>query len=187
MRRLRFGVGQLLVRPSRHLLEPRDVILSLGDLPPGWRALDQRRWRTGISDQPWAQRARQLGSVTAWRSFESPAERQWLWVQASPFANEEDAAAALSAWSQHTLRNLNAQVTVTAAEPGPDIVLPGSRVTTLQQSIQGRGSDGIVRYLLWLRANVFSAMCASGESWTWPALRDLAATQNDRIDAILIR
>jgi hypothetical protein len=79
--------SQIGVRRSAHLLEPGRILIGLAGLPPGWTMLDQRRWRTGQrSDQPWAARARALGSVTAWRSFAHEGRNRWLWAQATPLA-----------------------------------------------------------------------------------------------------
>jgi hypothetical protein len=139
LRRLRWAASQLGVRPSPHLLEPGRFLVDLADLPPGWRILDQRRWRTGQQrDQPWAARARVLGSVTAWRSFANPAHDRWLWAQASPLASVEDAGHALPAVWEHRLANLRAQVRVVATEDGPPLAVHAEQVLTRQERTLGQ-------------------------------------------------
>jgi len=161
------------------------MIIRLQDLPSGWKVLDQRRWRTGISNEPWALRARKLGGVTAWRSFAAPSKRQGLWVQATPFARDDDAAAALVVFLEHGMKNLRAQVVVTATRSGPELGIPASAAKTVEQLVKGPKGESSVRYVLWVRAAVLSALCGSGEDWSWQRLEELAQTQTRRIDTIV--
>jgi hypothetical protein len=74
-------------------------LLAAADLPGGpWRVLDQRTWRTGTIGSPtlWGDRARQAGSVTAWRSFRDAGAERWAWIQIAPLASAGDAESALS-------------------------------------------------------------------------------------------
>src|SRR3989442_2381741 len=125
LRRLRLAASQIAVRTSRHLPEPRSVLLAPEDLAPGWRVLDERRWRTGSGKEPWAVRVRELGGVTAWRSFVASSNDRWLWVQASPLANVEDAQAALEAFWSNRLKNLAAQGSRNSAPEGAAMTLSG--------------------------------------------------------------
>ena len=71
LRRLRFAVSQIEVKASRHLPEPRGMLITVQDLPPGWKVLDERRWRTGAALEAfWSSRLKSLAahvSVTATR------------------------------------------------------------------------------------------------------------------------
>lgn len=185
-RRLRLVISQLGVRRSRTLPEPRDMILGVEDLPAGWRVLDQRRWRTGVSSEPWAVRARQLGGLTAWRSFAFSSE-EYLWVQATPLASESDAAAALATSLDYQLKNLRVQVTVTATQDGPALELPQSAVITVEQRTMGPKGPGLVRLLLWAHASVLSVLCGTGTALSWQRLDELARIQTRRIDTIIAK
>jgi len=187
LRRLRLAASQIAVRTSRHLPEPRSMLLAPEDLAPGWRVLDERRWRTGSGKQPWAVRVRELGGVTAWRSFVASSNDRWLWVQASPLANVEDAQAALEAFWSNRLKNLAAQVSVTATRDGPDMTLSGGSVKTVEQLTTGPVGPGTSRYLAWTHGRVVSALAGSafGEVWPWQSLEEVASKQNRRIDAVL--
>ena len=176
-RRLRFVISQLGVRRSRTLPEPRDMILGVEDLPAGWRVRDQRRWRTRVSSEPWAVRARQLGGLTAWRSFAFSSE-EYLWVQATPLASESDAAAPLATSLDYQLQNLRAQVTVTATQ---------SAVITAEQRTMGPKGPGLVRLLLWAHASVLSVLCGTGTALSWQRLDELARIQTRRIDTIIAK
>ncbi len=161
------------------------MLIGLEDLPPGWTMLDRRRWRTGISTELWAIRARQLGGVTAWRSFAAPSKRQWLWTQATPLASDDDAAAALAVFLDLGLKNLRARVVVTSTQPGPDLRLPGIVVRTVEQLTTGPKGAGTVRYVVWAHARVLSVLCGSGDDWLWSRLDTLARAQTERIDTIV--
>jgi hypothetical protein len=90
LRHLRWAASQLGARGSGRLLDPTLVLLRLGDMPEGWRQIDERRWRTGRGGggrEPWAVRAREMRGVTAWRSFAAVPDGLWLWAQATPLAS----------------------------------------------------------------------------------------------------
>jgi hypothetical protein len=189
LRRLRWVASQLGARGSGRLLEPAQVLLRLGDLPDGWRRIDERRWRTGRSGgaEPWAARARELGGVTAWRSFAAARGGRWLWAQATPMAGEADAADALDGIWDHSLRNLRARVEVVASRTGPTLHLPDSSVMTLEQQTRGRGTAGIARHLAWSCRGVVSVLAGSGSgnAWEWQDLEVLASIQTGRIRALI--
>ncbi len=90
-KRIRFGLAQLGTKPGgKDLLSG---LLAADDLPGrGWEQLDERAWRTGMveRDAEWAARARQINSVTTWRSFEESTSARWMWVQVVPLACEGD-------------------------------------------------------------------------------------------------
>src|SRR5262249_61706365 len=66
---------------------PRSMLLAVEDLPgAGWRRIDERRWRVGVSSErpDWVERARRAGRGTAWRSFEQGGGGRGRWTQATP-------------------------------------------------------------------------------------------------------
>jgi hypothetical protein len=186
LRRLRFAIGQIGVRASRELPEPSGMLIASEDLPHGWTVLDERRWRTGLGQEGWAIRVRKLGGLTAWRSFKAPSNDRWLWVQATPLADEHDAEAVRTDFRSRTLKNLTAQVKVTATRDGPAMTLHRSTVQTMEQLTNGPAGPGAARYLVWSRGRIVSALCGSafGEPWPWETLGELARKQNQRIDAV---
>lgn len=114
-RRLRFGLAQLGPKPGRKVVLRK--LLTPQELPGGgWRTLDERTWRTGEieKDAGWAVHAREIGSITAWRSFEQESNSCWVWVQAVPLATVDDVGEAMSTIPQRMPRNLHAEVTVMA-------------------------------------------------------------------------
>jgi hypothetical protein len=189
LRRLRLALGQIEVRASKHLPEPRGMLIGLEDLPPRWTVLDERRWRSGAGAEPWAIRVRKLGGLTAWRSFQAPSNDRWLWVQATPLPTKEDADAARAEFWRRTLKNLGAQVRVTATQDGPPLVIAASNAITLEQLTTGPAGPGSARYIVWSHGPIVSALSASafGEPWPWKSLEDLARKQNERIDAVTTR
>ena len=189
LRRLRLALSQIGVRASRHLPEPRGLLIGLEDLPPKWTVLDERRWRSGAVAEPWAVRVRRLGGLTAWRSFKAPSNDRWLWVQATPLATDEDADAARAGFLNRTLKNPSAQVRIMASHDGPPLAVAASHTTTLEQLTTGPAGPGSARYVVWSHGPIVSALSASafGEPWPWTSLVDLARKQNQRIDAVLTR
>lgn len=163
------------------------MLITLEDLPPGWKVLDERRWRTGSSREPWANRVRKLGGVTAWRSFVASSNDRWLWVQASPLANVQDAEAALEAFWSSRLKNLAAQVSVTATQGGPNIILLGGTVKTVEQLTTGPVGPGASRHVAWTHGSVVSALAGSafGEPWRWQSLEEIVSQQNRWIDVVV--
>jgi hypothetical protein len=189
LRRLRLAISQIGVKASQHLPEPRGMLIALEDLPPEWKVLDERRWRSGSGEEPWAIRVRKLGGLTAWRSFQAASNDRWLWVQATPLASDEDAEAARAEFWRRTLKNLAAQVRVTATQDGPPLVIGGSSTTTVEQHTMGPAGPGAARYMVWSHGSIVSAISASasGEPWPWTSLEGLAKKQNERIDAVVVK
>jgi hypothetical protein len=188
LHRLRWAASQLGARGSGRLLDPALVLLRLGDMPRGWRQIDERRWRTGRAGggEPWAARAREMGGVTAWRSFASVPDGLWLWAQATPLASQEDATSALDGIWERSLRNLRARVEVVASEEGPRLQLPDGPAATLEQRTRGQEREGTARYVAWTCRGVVSVIAGSGTgaAWSWPDLQSLASLQSERIRAL---
>lgn len=188
MQRLRLAIAQIGVPLSSNLPEPLPMLLDLADLPAGWKVLDQRRWRAGLTPAPWSQRAKQLAGVTAWRSFESTSEGRWLWTEAMPLASESDVNDALEEVWARTLKNLRAKVRLVSEREGPTLDKLGIANRTLEQATEGRFGPGVVRLAAWSYREVLNVICASAkqDTATWNDLQDLASKQNQRIDLTLI-
>jgi hypothetical protein len=165
------------------------MLITLEDLPPGWKLLDERRWRTGLDREPWAIRVRELGGLTAWRSFEASSSDRWLWVQATPLANDQDAEAAQRDFWDRRMKNLAAQVSVTATHDGPPLSLPASTVKTVEEITKGPAGPGAARYVVCRHGSVVSVLAGSAfsEPWPWGSLEEIARKQNQRIDAVISR
>jgi len=113
-RRARWMMAQLGRKPGRHSSE--DLLLDVADVTDAvgghWEKLDGRTWRTGEGDReaPWAQRARGMASVTAWRSFGNKAESRWIWCQVVPLASASDVGAAARDIADKAIPNRSAKV-----------------------------------------------------------------------------
>ncbi len=113
------------------------MLLDLDDLPAGWTVMDNRRWRTGQTQAPWSQRAKRLGGVTGWRSFQSSTKDEWVWAEAIPLASDSDVTEALAEIWSRTLKNLRANVRLVDECDGPVLTGLGASVRTLEQSTDG--------------------------------------------------
>ena len=167
------------------------MLLTLDDLPgEGWRALDERTWRTGRGGTrtDWAKQARDAKSITAWRSFEQVGEQRGLWCEVVPLASQEDAEAALGAVPEMGLRNLGAKVRLTnrreVAVPPP---AGGSRVWAREETTEGANGIGRALYLAWSYQQMLNILACSGgeDRWDWPQVQALAEAQTTRVEAAL--
>lgn len=185
--RARFVLAQIATI-SRGGAGSMSMLLSIEDLPgAGWRQIDERRWRIGVSSEgsEWMERARRARCVTVWRSFEQVGAGRWLWTQASPLVNEADAEASLMVLQAHRLSNLRAQVRVVEeGEVEPLPISHASKVVAFRQTTIGRGGEGIALYLAWAYRHVMSVLACSGTkgSWTWEDAVNLASIQGRHID-----
>lgn len=182
LQRLRFATAQIWVRRSRTLLDPIDILPIAAELGAGFQLIDQRRWRTGISKEMWAIRARRAGSVTAWRSF-SDGGRRGIWIQAFPVADEEDAKSPLGNLWSGTLRNLRFRGRLLETRPGPKITSLGSDSSTMEQDVAMGDHLVTTRYVAWRKGSLINALAATGpaKTWTWDDIARLAEAQNLRV------
>jgi hypothetical protein len=186
LRRARFAVAQLGRKAGK-----RDVLAGLlgcGDLPGGpWHVVDERTWRTGVTgpSMPWGERARQVGSVTAWRSFRDAGASRWAWVQVTPLASAEDANDALTGIGERALINLKAEGRLVSEFDVP--VEPFSRASAVwarEQHTEGRDGPGVVLMLAGAVSEWLMVLCLSGSpAWDWPSASELAAVQAARLSA----
>lgn len=184
LRRTRFAVAQLGRKPGK-----RDMLACLagcGDLPGGpWQVVDQRTWRTGVTglSTPWGERARQVGSVTAWRSFRDATASRWAWVQVTPLASAEDARDALTGTGERALNNLNSEVRLVSETDVPiEPFTSASAVWAREQHTEGRDGPGVVLMLAAAVSEWLIVMCLSGTpAWDWQSASELAAVQAARL------
>jgi hypothetical protein len=147
--------------------------------------LDQRTWRTGTigPPTPWGDRARDAGSVTAWRSFRDAEAKRWAWIQIAPLASTDDAESALSGVSDRPLANLGSRVRLVSEA---DVALPpfagASAVWAHEQLTEGHGGDGLVLLLAGAVGHWLVVICVAGSpTWDWPSAIALGAHQAERL------
>ena len=177
--RLRFMIAQLGPKPGGRDLLTR--LLSAGDLPGGnWRRVDQRTWRTGASATPWADRARESGSVTAMRSFRNLAQRRGVLLEVIPLASAADARTALGDVGSLQLSNL-----WTRTAGGSDVDMEpfagASASWAHEYHYTVNGVHGTTLMLAGAVEEFVVAVAASGQSWDWPSVSSLATLQARRL------
>lgn len=184
-KRLAFVAAQL--GPKRGKRRALDSLLSIGDLPGGgWEQLDERTWRTGISDAPWAARAREIGSITSWRSFCNRPSNLAIWCQVTPTASTKDALEALALAPQVQLPNLRFHGTVIdehAEVLGGDAHGQWAHLLHLEDS-KGRHSENRIAARV-AGCSVCIICCSSTMSplWSWEEVRALLDVLVQRSDA----
>jgi hypothetical protein len=182
--RLRYVLAQLGRKPGG--AENLRLLVGIDDLPgTGWKVTDKRTWRTGTqgSDEPWAQRATEANSVSAWRSLRQ--SDRWLWAQVVPLANPEDAELALRAAPARMLANLRARVRLESESEIDGIVVPSAGATwAFEQHTTGHPLAGVTRLMAWtVEARLFVLAGSGVPEWTWDDLLDVATRQNQRANA----
>jgi hypothetical protein len=178
--RVRFVAAQL--RRTKGADEALAGLLSGSDLPDGpWRERDQRTWRTGEVGpaSAWGERARQVGSVTGWRSFSHETAPRHAWMQVIPMASEEDAGAALAEIGERALANLRSRVRLVSQRDVPVEPFAGaSAVWAREQHTEGRDGPGVVLMLAGAVSHRLVIVCVSGSPvWDWQSASKLAALQ----------
>jgi hypothetical protein len=182
LQRIRFAIAQVWVPRSDSLLEPMDILPTAPELGAGFKVIEERRWRTGISTEPWASRAKMAGSVTAWRSFSDRGDR-WLWIQATPLANDDDAKSAIGNQWSRTMANLGFRGRLLETRPGPSIATLGFDTSTMEQDVAMGQKLFKAKYIAWRHRSLINTLCATGpeEAWPWAALSQIAEAQNRRV------
>ena len=161
-RRAGFAAAQLGRKVGKR--EVLACLLAAEHLPgASWQVLDQRTWRTGVVGPatPWGDRARQAGSVTAWRSFRDNASR-WAWIQITPWASATDADDALAEISGRGIKNVNAEVRLAGEfDPGIEPFHGAGSVWAREQPTQGPDGPGVVLMLAGTVGNWLAVVCLS--------------------------
>lgn len=159
------------------------LLLGPSDLPGGdWRKTDERTWRTGLGAGEVAHRARQAGSVTAWRSFVDADEQGWLWCQVMPVASPADAITVMAGLDRLLLRNLRAKVTVLAEGEVEGLYIPGVDQTwAYEQRTEGPDGPGVALSLAVRIGALVAVMAASGKAADWTQLAEIGAAQARRL------
>ncbi len=162
LKRLGFIAAQLMPKPGARQVLAR--VVTVDDLPGGgWSVIDERTWR----------------SVTAWRSFEAVAARQWCWVQVMPLVSEPDALSALEGIGDRLLRNLRAEVTLLREHDVAIEAFPGAgRVWAHEQHTIGPDGEGVARTLAAACGAYLIVVAASGSpEWPWDSVVSVARRQ----------
>lgn len=184
LRRVQFVTAQLGRKTGKG--EALTRLLSGTDLPDGpWRVMDQRTWRTGEAGPAtaWGERARQAGSITAWRSFSHETAPRWAWIQVVPMASEEDAGAALAGAGERGLANPRSRVRLVSQHDVPVEPFAGaSAVWAREQHTEGRDGPGVVLMLAGAVSHWLVIAGLSGSPvWDWQSASELAALQAARL------
>jgi hypothetical protein len=184
LRRVQFVTAQLGRKAGKG--EALARLVSGSDLPDGpWRVTDQRTWRTGEAGPAaaWGQRARQAGSVTAWRSFSHETAPRWAWIQVTPMVSEEDARGALADIGERALANLKSRVRLVSQHDVPVKAFAGaSTAWAREQHTEGPDGRGVVLMLAGAVRHWLVIVCLSGSpAWDWPSAAELAALQAARL------
>lgn len=166
------------------------MLLTPADLPgEGWQILDERVWRTSGDKPVIADESRGAArTVTAWRSFEQIGRERWLWTQATPFASSDEAVGRLEVVPERFIRNLRADVRVTAtAEPEPPTIPNVQHAWARKDATVGPRGEGIALFVAWVYSKVLTALACSGsrDSWQWIDVASLAAAQTNRISQLI--
>jgi hypothetical protein len=182
--RLRFLTALFGSNPDKRNVLAR--LLNPGDLPgSGWKAMSQRTWPTGDKGPAteWGERARALGGLTAWRSFQNRSVRQWLWLQVAPLATVSDANAEFDLIKERGLRNQGARVKVESERDIPVEPFAGaSKIWAHEQRISGLAGAGVNKLLVAVVGSNVIVVCSSGAPVVnWQAMSGLAAKQSQRV------
>jgi hypothetical protein len=174
----KFVYARLGLKPGKK--QSLSLLPDVGDLPgDGWKVLDEQTWRTGHIGKAtdWAERARNLHSVTALRSFEQEEASRWLLAQVVPLANEPDAKSALSEVPYRFLRNRKFAGSITHEHRVDGLSVPGSAESwAYEQETTSDIGDGITMYLAGVAGSVCFMLVASASTgrWSWDDLTQLA-------------
>ena len=180
LKRLGLVAAQLMPKPGARQVLAR--VVTVDDLPGGgWSVIDERTWRTAVSvpATSWGKRARAAVSVSAWRSFQAVAARQWCWVQVIPLVSDRDALSTLKGIGDRLLDNLRAEVRLLREHDVDIEAFPGAgRVWAHEQHTVGPDGEGVARMLAAACGAYVIVVCASGSpEWAWDSVVSVARRQ----------
>jgi hypothetical protein len=163
------------------------MLLDTTDLVDnGWKMLAERTWRTGISEpnSERSNRAREIGSISAWRSFSRTNPDQAMWIQLVPFASSEDAATAVIDTHKTLLPNLRQKVTTTSEKVIDGVSIVGvddpwafeQRTTTAHGPSCTKIVSGRIEQIV-----IVVACSGTDEGWLWPDVYAVVSSQNEKV------
>ncbi|HMT26179.1 MAG TPA: hypothetical protein PKA24_14060 [Microthrixaceae bacterium] len=164
-----------------------DLLVDCEDLPgDGWRKVDQRTWRTGEGgfNGDWARRARDLGSITGWRSFHSKPTGRWAWVQVVPLASRDDALDALAVMPGAMLANLRFEGEVRETFDGEGPPVTGASATWSSRSViglDGVATDNAILAAVFDTWLVVANLSAPASPHNWDVVHEVIALQSARL------
>lgn len=149
-----------------------ELLPTAADLPgAGWKQVDQRTWRTGTTDAAWATRAREAGSLTAWRSFASPDNSTWLWIQVVPLASSSDAHDAMLDSFDHQLANLRSRYSLLGDHEVAGPPIDGTDELLMHELVTNAPAPGDISRLVATRVDdhlVVGSLSGDHVRSTWP-------------------
>ena len=160
-------------------------LLTSADLPgSGWRRMSEKTWRTGAKgpETEWARRAREAGSLTAFRSLQNRAVRQWIWTQMTPLVSMEDAHAEFEQIRERGLRTQGAVKVHSEKDVAVDLFAGSTRIWAHEQRVTGLFGNGTNKLLAAVVGTSVIVVCSSGtEVITWNAMAGLAIKLGQRV------
>jgi hypothetical protein len=189
--RLRFVVSQVGLKTGKKT--SLEMLLDKSDLvDDGWRMLDERTWRTGISEpnSERSTRAREIGSITAWRSFSRTNPDQAIWAQVVPFSSTGDAAMAVTDANASLLPSLRQKVTITSEKAIDVVSIEGiddpwvfeQHTTTAHGPSCTKIVGGRIEQIV-----ILIACSGTDEGWLWPDVYAVVSSQTEKVRRYLDR
>lgn len=175
----------------------RGARISLSMLPktsdlPGnrWIRLGQNTTRMGWMNREseLGARARELHKVSATRYFKQLNRVRWLWAQVLPFANEADAATAMSNGPTFVRNPRSKGYTVTKEGPVGGVTVPGCLSSWAhERESSGRIGEAAARMVMATKGPVLFVVSASGlvNKWSWDEVVSVADGVAKRISQSL--
>lgn len=165
----------------------RAMLLDIADLPDGtWKVIGDRRWRTGTRGEhgELAERARLVGSFTAWRSFKSETPAGGFWTTVILFASKGDAELAVPNSHNMILKNPKFTGSATGDQIISDQEIPGVDVTLVSEQLTiTNDGPGSTKYVAGNVGRVFFMMAFAqrGAAWPWSEITSISAIQACKI------
>jgi hypothetical protein len=165
------------------------MLTRLEDLPADeWSILGQRTWRTGKlghrSDE--GDRAAEMGTVTAVRSFQNSSHTRWFMTKVVPMATTDDAQLVLERASQSGMKNPRAKVALLRElRTQAPVVLGVSASWALEHHVfNPERGEHVVQLMGATVGKVVLTLQASGwTDWSWSEVSAVAETAVRRINA----
>lgn len=168
--------------------EKRDALarlLTIADLPgSGWRKMSEKTWRTGSKGEhtEWADRAREAGSLTAFRSMQNRGVRQWVWSQMTPLVSVQDAHAEFDRIKERGVRNAGVVRVREEKDVAVDLFSGATRIWAHEQTTTGLAGTGSNKLLAVVVATSVIVVCSSGSPViTWSTMAGLAMKLGQRV------